>query len=180
MSKRITAHTQRSTRTHVAIDFSRSFLIPMNFGAIASSHTRAHSHSHRPTERLEDCLCPLCVGVAFRYWEPRLHFRREIFQFSMRWPLPRSHCILITIGKSSYGAWVCLCWCWCACAYSVVNSNDSVFRHSSIFPPKMYGKILSARFVPASCYSIFLVCERKRGSRALLELRFVLLPVAYE
>lgn len=33
--------------------------------------------------------------------EPRLYFRWEIFQFSMRWPLPRSHCIVAVSGKIS-------------------------------------------------------------------------------
>lgn len=123
MSKRITAHTQH---THTRRYWFFTELFDSNGFRCDSESTRARTHTHKRGSRITwRRLCTFVCWCCGR--EPRLHFRREIFQFSMQWPLPRSHCDLstsenhCTVRECVRVPDVYTC--------PMVDSNISLFRH---------------------------------------------------
>lgn len=180
MRKRFTAYTRNtrracSTHTHRYWFFTKLFDSNTNFGAActdtgAGARTQPHSASIHQMEDFKNVL--LIVMVTLTRTEPRLHFRWEIFQFSMRWPLPRSHCILAASESLSLATRVCVCATPCPC---VLLARFECFRrlvlsyHLSIFRSKMCVKIFSAHFRLLN-FRRFL--EEHDASVHVLEIRF--------
>lgn len=145
-------HVEHAARTHIGIDFSRSFLIPTNFGAVfTDTGAGAHTHSHIPRRYTRWKTSRMCFWLWWWFWHGKNHACIFVDRFS-NFPCDGHSLAAIAFSprrKDFRLPRECVYALHCAC---VLLARFECFRrlvlfyHSSIFRSKMCVEIFSAHF----------------------------------